>query len=275
MNKQLLRKFEAEHILIHPDNNDRSVFYAIVLAFILNKRYKNLKVDFILEKKYRFLRKMLPFKTGKIDTKRYYDFYISLQKDYKVVWKYRILKARARFGIYMPPTSNKFFDIQLVNEDNPKLIIEDFCKILDIEFSANIFFKQMELKPYIKRKETLFISPYTKEVTTPLLERIKKRNYKLVYSDDFSLEEILTTMIHNYDKIITLNSGFDHFISFIAQKSEILFASIDYKEHIYAKQTQINPIKYPCSPCNIDSVFCPLKDDSKRYLCLKNGIFSF
>jgi len=274
MNKQLLRKFEAEHILIHPENNDRSVFYAIILAFILNNRYKNLQVDFILENKYRFLRKMLPFKTGKIDSKRYYDFYSSLQKDYKTMWKYRILKARAKFGVSMP-ASNKFFDIKLLNEDNVKLIIQDFCKILNIDFSANIFFKQMELKPYIKRKETLFISPYSKEVTEAILERIEKRNYKLIYSDDFSLEEILTTMIHNYDKIIMLNSPFDHFISFMAEKSEILFASIDYKEHIYSNKTQANPIKYPCSPCNVDSIFCPLKDDDKKYLCLKKGIFSF
>jgi len=273
-NKQLLREFEAEHILIHPEDNDRSVFYAFVLAFIFKKRYKNVKIDFILEKRYRFLRKLLYFEAGTIDTSQYYDFYISFQKDYKAVWKYRILEARARFGISMPLT-NKFFDNLLVNEDNPRLITEDICKILNIEYSANIIFKQMELKPYIKRKETLFISPYNKEITSLILDKINKRNYKLIYSDNFTLEEILTVLIYNYEKIILLNSPFDHFISFMNVKSEILFSSINYKEHIYSKNTRINPIKYTCSPCNVDSVFCPLKDENKKYLCLKKGIFSF
>jgi len=275
MNKRLLQKFKPETILIHPDNNDRSVFYAIVLAFILKNKYKKLEIDFILEKKYRFLRELIPFKTGKIDTDKYYDFYISLQKDYKTVWKYRILSARARFGISQP-LSNKFFDMILVNEDNPRLIIEDFCKILNIDITANIYFNQMELKPYIKRKETLFISPYNRKITDLISQRIEKRNYKLIYSDNYTLEELLTVIIHNYEKVIVLNSSFDHFISFIRrEKTEILFSSINHQQHFYSKQTQINPIKYTCSPCNIDSVFCPLKDEDKKYLCLKNGIYSF
>jgi hypothetical protein len=273
MNKQLLRKFEAESILIHPENNDRSVFYAIVLAFILKNKYKNAKIDFILAKKYRFLRALLPFKIGKIKSEKYYDFYISLQKDYKTIWKYRILEARVRFGVLIPLT-NKLFDVFLKNEDNPKLIIEDFCKTLNIDFNANIWFKKMELRPYIKRKETIFLSPYDVETTNLLISKIKNRNYHLIYSDNFTLEELLTVVIHNYEKIIVLNSTFDHFISFMRDKVEILFASINYKEHIYSRQTQINPIKYTCSPCNVDSIFCPLKDENKRYLCIKNGIYS-
>jgi len=274
MNKQLLKQFEAEHILIHPESDDRSVFYSIILAFVLRNRYKNLEIDFILDKKYRFLRELLPFKTGKIDVNRYYDFYISLQKDYKTIWKYRILKSRVKFGISMT-VSNKIFDIVLKYEDNPRLVIEEILKVLAIDFKANISFKQMEFKPYIKRKETLFISPYNKEITSPLINRINKQGYKLIYSDDFSLEQLLTTIIHNYQKVIVLNSSFDHFISFMQTNSEILFSSISYQDHIYSQKTRINPIKYTCSPCNVDSVFCPLKDDNKKYLCLKKGIFNF
>ncbi len=274
MNKQLLRKFKPDRIIIHPENNDRSVFYAIILAFILKNKHKNLKIDFILEKKYRFLRKLVPFKIGKLDSSIYYDFYISLQKDYKIVWKYRVLKARVRFGLFMP-LANKIFDIMLNNEDNPKLIIEDFSKILNLDFSANIWFNQLELKPYIKRKETVFISPYNKEITSLLSHKISKRNYKLIYSNDFTLEELLTVIIHNYERVIVLNSSFDHFISFMRKgNTEIVFSSINYQEHIYSRNTKINPIKYTCSPCNVDSVYCPLKDKNKKYLCLKKGIFS-
>ncbi len=274
MNKQLLRKFIPERIIIHPENNDRSVFYAIVLAFILKNKHKNLKIDFLLEKKYRFLRKLLPFKTGKLDSAVYYDFYVSLQKDYKIVWKYRILKARARFGLFMP-LAGKIFDVLLKNEDNPRLIIEDFCKILNLDLNVNIWFNQMELKPYIKRKETLFISPYNKKITGYLSYKINKRNYKLIYSDDFSLEELLTTVIHNYDRVLVLNSPFDHFISFMRRgNTELVFSSINYQEHIYSPHTRINPVKYTCSPCNVDSVYCPLKDKNKKYLCLQKGIFS-
>ena len=170
----------------------------------------------------------------------------------------------------------KFFDILVTDEDNPYFMIKELLKILDIDLVTDLKLKQLNLRPYIKRDETLFISPYSKKITNFLIKRITQKGYKLIYLENTDLQTLLTTTIHNYKRIIMLNSEIDHIMSFILKnKLEIIFCAINHKVHLYSRYTTINPVKYVCSPCNVNSVKCPLKYKHKQYLCLAKGIYHF
>ena len=74
MNKNKLREFIPDTVLIHPQKNLRCIFYSFLLAVSLKEKFKNLEIDIILPKDYSFLRNLLTFEAGYFKAKKDYDF---------------------------------------------------------------------------------------------------------------------------------------------------------------------------------------------------------
>ena len=263
-----LQEMEIEHLLIHPQNNARSVFYSIFLAFQINNKFPNATIDMILDKKFRFLRKMIPFKISSFKATKDYDLYISYLDEYKEVWKYRVIKARAKIGV-SKLFFNKVFNFTVTPNDNLSILTREFLNLLKIGLNVTPYFIQNPFIPIIQNRKQLLISPYEERYIKNLVNNFNGE-YDILYFKEESLEYLLTRVIYQYKKVVLLNSISDHFFSFIRDDIEILFASFEQRSHLYSNKTIKKVIEYPCAPCNINSVICPFRDEKSKYKCLKD-----
>jgi hypothetical protein len=266
--KKYLQEMQLEKVLIHPKNNSRSVFYAIFLALQIDSKFPNIQIDFIFPKEFTFLRNLLSFKIGKFKSNNDYDIYISYLDDYKEVWKYRIIKSRAKIGL-SKLLYNKVFDFLVPVNDNYSILTKSFLDLLKIRITKMPEFIQNPFIPIISNNKQLLISPYKERYIKKLVEQLKG-DFDILYIKKESLEYIFTRAIFPYKKVIAINSRMDHFLSFLRKDIEIIFAAVDYRTHLYSNNTVKRVIDYPCAPCNIDSVDCPFKHEDKKYKCLRS-----